>query len=142
MPMLLIGVRYPRSMIVTGLVAGFLWALFHAWLKLYPALDRTLEGVDLDVVGQIISIPLVHREKGITKFEFLIFDAGRADSHKKVTVPKKVRLSWFGETPPLQLGEHWQIRVRLKRPWGFANPGGFDYEGWLFRNGIRQLKRL
>ncbi|MCP4041542.1 MAG: DNA internalization-related competence protein ComEC/Rec2, partial [Gammaproteobacteria bacterium] len=26
---------------------------------------------------------------------------------------------------------------RLKRPHGFSNPGGFDYEGWLFQHGIR-----
>jgi len=26
---------------------------------------------------------------------------------------------------------------RLKRPHGFSNPGGFDYERWLFQQGIR-----
>lgn len=138
LPVLLIGVRYPRSIILTGLVAGFLWALFHAWLKLYPALDRSLEGVDLDVVGQIVSIPSV-REDRSTRFDFLVFEAAKPDGHGEVTVPKKIRLNWFNAVPPVQLGEHWRIRVRLKRPWGFANPGSFDYEGWLFRNGIRAM---
>ncbi len=136
MPVLLIGVRYPRSIMLTGLVAGFLWALFHAWLKLYPALDRSLEGIDLDVVGQIVSIPSV-REDRSTRFDFLVFKAAKSDGHGEVTVPKKIRLNWFGAVPPVQLGEHWRIRVRLKRPWGFANPGGLDYERWLFGKGIR-----
>jgi competence protein ComEC len=33
-------------------------------------------------------------------------------------------------------GEVWQFVVRLKRRNGFANPGGFDYEGHLFRQAI------
>jgi len=33
-------------------------------------------------------------------------------------------------------GERWRLRVRLKPPHGFSNPGGFDYEGWLLRQGI------
>ena len=71
-PVILIAVKYPRNVILVGLAAGFLWALFHAWIKLYPALDRSLEGVDLDVVGQIVSIPSV-REDRSTRFDFLVF---------------------------------------------------------------------
>lgn len=134
--MIPIVIKYPRGIILAGLAAGFLWALFHAWLKLYPALDRSLEGVDLDVVGQIVSIPSVREDHG-TRFEFLVLRAEKPDEHGEVTVPKKIRLNWFGAVPPLQLGEHWRLRVRLKRPWGFANPGGFDYERWLFGKGIR-----
>ena len=139
-PVILIAIKYsreyPRNVILVGLAAGFLWALFHAWIKLYPALDRSLEGIDLDVVGQIVSIPSV-REDHSMRFDFLIFRAEKPDEYGGITVPKKIRLNWFGTVPPLQLGEHWRLRVRLKRPWGFANPGGFDYERWLFGKGIR-----
>jgi competence protein ComEC len=48
-----------------------------------------------------------------------------------------VRLSWYREAPPLRVGERWRLSVRLKPPHGFANPGGFDYERWLFQEGIR-----
>ncbi|MBE9568477.1 MAG: DNA internalization-related competence protein ComEC/Rec2, partial [Proteobacteria bacterium] len=49
--------------------------------------------------------------------------------------PQKVRLSWYyGET--VNAGETWQLEVRLKPPHGFMNPGGFDYEAWLFQQGI------
>ncbi|MQY50907.1 DNA internalization-related competence protein ComEC/Rec2 [Rhodocyclus gracilis] len=40
-------------------------------------------------------------------------------------------------TPPLHPGERWRFTVRLKRPHGGANPGGFDYEASLFERGIR-----
>ncbi len=134
-PAVLVGIKFPRSILLVGLVLGFLWALCQAYLKLYPALDKSLEGTDLDVVGQIVSIPTIQgRSK---RFEFLIFDAYKANNDEKVIVPNKVRLNWYGEVPDLQLGEQWQLRVRLKRPWGFANPGSFDYEKWLFEHEIR-----
>lgn len=36
----------------------------------------------------------------------------------------------------LQPGQRWQWLLRLRRPHGFANPGGFDYEAWLLQQGI------
>ncbi len=33
-------------------------------------------------------------------------------------------------------GEKWQLLVKLKRPHGLFNPHGFDYEKWLFHQGI------
>ena len=32
---------------------------------------------------------------------------------------------------PIASGERWRLQVKLKRPHGFANPGGFDFESWL-----------
>lgn len=37
------------------------------------------------------------------------------------------------EPLPLQPGQHWRWRLRLKPPHGFVNPGGFDYEAWLLQ---------
>jgi competence protein ComEC len=37
------------------------------------------------------------------------------------------------------VGERWGLAVRLKRPHGLMNPGGFDQEGWLFQNNIQAL---
>ena len=34
-------------------------------------------------------------------------------------------------------GERWQFTVRLRRPHGAFNPGGFDLEGWLFERNLR-----
>jgi len=36
----------------------------------------------------------------------------------------------------LRPGDRWSLRVRLKRPNGTVNPGGFDREKWLFARGI------
>jgi len=134
-PAVLIGLKYPRSIFVMSLWAGFLWALLHAYFKVLPELDESLEGVDLQVSGKISSIPVVQARN--VRFEFLIHRSEIVSNGQLVSLPKKVRLNWYGRVPEMQLGETWNLRVRLKRPWGFANPGGFDYEKWLFEQGIR-----
>src|SRR5690606_33081513 len=57
---------------------------------------------------------------------------------QSVDLPGEVRLSLYLDGEPLEVesGERWQWRVKLRRPRGFANPGGFDYERWLFAEGI------
>lgn len=48
----------------------------------------------------------------------------------------RLRLSWpVGEEPP-EPGDVWRVDARLRPPAGFANPAGFDYERWLFSEGV------
>jgi len=51
-------------------------------------------------------------------------------------LPRRIRLTWFGADPVPQLGDVWQLEIRLRRPRGLSNPGVFDYETWLFRERI------
>ena len=48
----------------------------------------------------------------------------------------RVQLTVFGETAPLAEGQRIAAEVRLHRPIGFRNPGGFDYPAQLRRDGI------
>jgi competence protein ComEC len=51
-------------------------------------------------------------------------------------LPAKIRLSWFDPQHAIGNGDVWQLEVRLRRPRGNRNAGGFDYESWLFREHI------
>jgi len=51
-------------------------------------------------------------------------------------LPKKLRLSWYYPDQAIKAGQQWSFTVKLKRPHGSLNPGGFDYERWLFTEGI------
>ena len=53
-----------------------------------------------------------------------------------VRLPERIRLSWFEPPVDLHNNDRWNLEVRLRRPRGNSNPGGFDYEGWLFREHI------
>jgi competence protein ComEC len=121
--------RFPLS-----IACGFLWALYQAHHALYPGLAPALEGRDLNVTGVVASIP--ERVGYATRF---VFDIERVHARRTAAdaIPRRVRLNWYGSAPDLRLGQRWRITARLKRPLGFMNPGGFDYEGWLYQQGIR-----
>ena len=92
------------------------------------------EGKSLNAEGMVISLPETNAQS--VRFNFRIDRL----THKGQPVesnPGRVRLSWYKGHQPLQPGETWRLRIRLKRPHGYMNPGGFDYESWLFQNRLR-----
>ncbi len=112
-------------------VAGFAWAWWHAGAELADRLAPHLQGRDLVVTGRIASVP--DERAGRVRF-VLAADPGQS-------LPRRIRLGWYGwydDTTGAQprAAERWRLTVRLRRPRGLSNPGSFDYEGWLFRQGI------
>ncbi|ADE13714.1 DNA internalization-related competence protein ComEC/Rec2 [Nitrosococcus halophilus Nc 4] len=129
-----LALSYQRLRPVLLIATGFLWALFRAHLLLSQELPPALEGQDVLLEGRVVSIPETqdHSLRFAFAIERLIFKGQPRHA------PKRVRLSWYQDPPSeLRVGDRWQLMVRLKRPRGFMNPGGFDYEGWLFRQGFR-----
>lgn len=128
-------------------IMGFLWALLRAHWVLDVGLADDLQGKDLLVTGVVASIPLEDFQKQDTQKRRFEFDIETLEYKKKTLAsPGKVRISWFDkrgsgieniDKEKLKAGQRWQFWVRLKQPHGFMNPGGFDYEGWLFQKKIR-----
>jgi len=124
---------------------GFSWAAAFAAIRLSDALPAGQEGVDVEVVGVVASMPQI-QERG----ERFLFDVERVltpDAH----VPGKVSLThYFADfrtpqpdaQPGFHAGERWRLTVRLKRPHGTANPYGFDFEAWALERGIRAVGYL
>ncbi|KPK41043.1 MAG: hypothetical protein AMJ69_00020 [Gammaproteobacteria bacterium SG8_47] len=112
--------------------AGFLWSLLHAYWTLFPALAPELYGRDIVLEGVVVAPP--RQGERFVRFDFEIL--ARPAEIPTDALPRRVRLSWYETSQQLVPGERWRLRVRLKPPHGFSNPGGFDYEGWLLRQGI------
>ena len=121
----------PRSRVLAWCIASFIWAWWLADQRLAEDLPSALEGQDLILQGAIASLP--EREGRATRFLFAATAYQRGDT--EVAFNRRLRLSWF-DAPVLQAGQGWRLQVRLKRRQGFNNPGGFDYSGWLFQNGV------
>ena len=55
-------------------------------------------------------------------------------------VPARVLVTWYeSATRPARApapGQRWQLELRLRSPRGLSNPGGFDFERWLFSQRI------
>lgn len=112
---------------------GFLYALWVASSILSHELPESLAGKDLWVEGVISSIP--EQTQYGQRFEFEVLDW--PDIENAESLPEKLRLSEYGSLPEVAVGERWRLLLRLKPAHGFHNPGGFDYEAWLFRKQIR-----
>src|SRR5690606_41317002 len=50
----------------------------------------------------------------------------------------RTRVHWFGGEA-VSPGEHWRFALSLRRPAGMSTPGGFDYEAWLYAQGVGAL---
>jgi len=112
---------------VLFLLLGLLWAIVFAQFRLNERLPEHLAGKDIQVQGYIADLP--EHEGNHLRFNFKVVKS-------EITVPNKVRLTWYYPDQVIKAGEEWQFTVRLKPPHGNFNPGGFDYERWLFVEGI------
>ncbi len=132
-PLLWLAVRRPLWFVPVFFVAGVMWASFRAGIILDDSLPRDLEGRNLVVEGRIADIPR-QAEFG-QRFELEVTHADL--DGELVQVPHKILLNSRKYSFQPRAGETWRLLVRLTRPHGYQNPGGFDYEAHLFRERIR-----
>ncbi len=112
-----------------AIVCGFVWVCVQAHWVLDWTLPKKLEGQSIVVQGHIASLPEAVKPR--IKFLFQSTQIQGKSAHIKI------QLSWYGRAPQLNVGDLWQLQVRLKRPRGTSNPGGFNYEKWAFGRRIR-----
>ena len=129
------------------------------------ALNPALEGQDIDVTGQVVAMPQFG-EDGV-RFRFAVASAHLKGVQVSLppqiylgwysgfglrpgkpapmaapvadgeTEPPEFSLELQRQPQPLRAGEYWQMTVRLKAPHGNSNPHGFDYELWLWEQGVQ-----
>ena len=123
---------------IAGTLLGYAWAALLAHQALSPQLPTADEGRDLTIVGIVDSLPY-RFEQGL-RFNLQV----ERTETPGINVPPRIALSWYADRrgeaklpEALMPGERWRLTVRLQRPHGNANPGGFDYEAWLLEQGIR-----
>ncbi len=123
--------RRPWLLAAGAFSAGFLCALLAAHDRLDAVLAPELEGKTLEITGRVATIPL--RRGRYSVFELAVERVAGADGAR---TPRKVRVKLYGEHVQVRAADRLRMRARLKRPHGYANPGTFDYEKWLFMRGI------
>lgn len=135
--------RMRRLRLLAWGLAGFLWAL---WLIPSPqVLPTDLARTDLAVEGWIVGLP--DREWRNTRFDLIVARAEHAGQPVTPLTGQRLRLNWWrnspdsaaetiGTMPELRVGDRWRFTLRLQAPRGLRNPGGFDYERFLYAKNI------
>lgn len=106
---------------------GMLWAIVYASIALSNRLPIDLESKIIPIQGRITGLPSLSDRR--VRFNL-------TDIQGPEGIPKKLRLSWYNPKHEIKAGQYWSFSVKLKRPHGNLNPGGFDYERWLLSEGI------
>jgi competence protein ComEC len=114
-----------KTKLLCAFVAGFLWAFFTAYMQLSSRLPVELEGKIIPVTGYIASIP----NAGQFGTSFL-FSLQKLNNH---SASGSIKITWNNKDVHLFVGDQWQLNVRLKKPYGSMNQGGFDYEAFAFQ---------
>jgi competence protein ComEC len=110
----------------------------RALLFLDSALDPALEGRDVQVQGVVRGLP----QRNDSGLRFRLDVEGAEVDGQPLVLPSRLDAAWYsdaGALPPaaLQAGERWRMTLRLKAPHGARNPNGFDYELWLWEQGVQ-----
>ena len=141
-------VRAALAALAFGLLAFGVIGL-RSSVFLSAALDPSLEGRDIAVTGVVAAMP--QRNEAGLRFR-LDVESAQLDRHS-VRLPPSLYLGWYSgvfgagdagtrgelqrQPAAIEAGERWRFTLRLKAPHGSSNPFGFDYELWLWEQGLQ-----
>ncbi|MFT4991419.1 MAG: competence protein ComEC [Polaromonas sp.] len=145
-------------MFMAGVALGFSLTGLRATAFEAQALSPALEGRDIQVTGVVQAMPRLGKDA--LRFRFKVESA--LLEGQPVLLPSLLYLGWYAgffmapqpvaaavvnqslsllqlqrQPQPMRAGERWQMTVRLKAPHGSSNPHGFDYELWLWEQGLQ-----
>ena len=135
------------AMLAAAALAAAMAGMRAQW-RLAERLAPELEGLDLIVTGVVAGLP--QRGASGLRFQFEV-ERARWSAHDDSgrpppRLPPVLALGWYQNyadevalaDPGVELraGQRWRLPLRLKRPHGTLNPGGFDVELLWFEQGL------
>jgi competence protein ComEC len=140
---------FKRLRSFSGLFFGCAWLLSagFSYQNIWQINNLTQDdyvGKTITVKGVVANIPTTLRrkvkdgavEKKVSRFNFIVEEVNQY----KLTENMNIRLRWDDKTlsgeilshvGKVKQGQKWQLKVRIKPAYGFANIGGFSYQTWL-----------
>jgi len=138
--------RWPREgLFCAAALLAVGWCGLRATVFLVQAMEPLWEGRDVRVTGMVRAMPQ-WQDNGLRLRLAVEAAQGTDDSAQPVRLPPVIDVAWYASDfsgarhaplPPVHAGERWQFTVRLKAPHGARNPHGFDYELWLWEQGVQ-----
>ncbi|MGB7738392.1 MAG: DNA internalization-related competence protein ComEC/Rec2 [Steroidobacteraceae bacterium] len=137
----------PVALVWAGLCASVAgaWAWRKSWLLgpgvgfwltalqlnagLSDRLNPALEGQPVRMRGVVTSVP--QGTLDVLKFRFSPLPDGDSP-----LLPQVIELTWYDAPARIEAAETLELEVKLRRPRGFANPGGYDNEARMLRDRV------
>jgi competence protein ComEC len=132
------GCRTLLCLFLAGL-AGYLYGAGRVAAVLNHQLPDCADETSRTFSFRIIDAPAWQHDEltGRNNARFVaLVDGGWGDEACPVREDRLLRLGWYDAPPNLAAGQRWRGRGKLRPPWGYRNPGGFDYERWLLGRGL------
>lgn len=120
------------AILATWLLAGLMLSAVTTAQRLAERWPQARSGERVLALARIVSIP-VDEEYGTA------FDAALALDPRAGGQQLRARIVWVHPQPRPQVGERWQLAVRLRAPRAALNPNGPDMERVWFRDRIGAL---
>ena len=125
--------KYKKALIaIACFFSGMLFATLRLEALYASQLEASFEGQTIHAQIQVQSIP--KRSEKSTSFLARVdeIDCGNSNAFDcPEIIGEQIRVSWFFADRRLAPGQVWALSLKLKRPRGLVNPGGFDYHAWL-----------
>lgn len=127
--------KFPIIKIFLAFMLGIAYGICAGYYYLSNQLSNELVGKELMVEGQVIELPEEDSRRQL--FSLSVTQAYSAETNQKIynDFPSTINLSSYDDLR-VKAGERWQLLVKLKKPRGFVNPGGYDYQVSLLRKGV------
>lgn len=113
----------PKARFVAWFLVAIIWGCAHQYWIASRGMPSDLVIPKADLVGQVVSIPIVNGDTVQFTFEATQWNGAKINTH--------IALACYSHCPPIHSGQHWRLTAKLKKPRNLGNPGGFDYVGWL-----------
>ncbi|HET7314710.1 DNA internalization-related competence protein ComEC/Rec2 [Salinisphaera sp.] len=127
-PLALCLLRFPGRALLALTCMLTAWSLIQARHQMADRLPAAADGEIVSLTGHVVGLSEVGRYR--TRFQV------QTDPMQTIEPARRLRLSWYSDAPRLVPGDCLHIKAKLSTPHGSANPGGFDYTAWLWRQGI------
>ncbi len=136
--------------LLSGMLIGFALVGLRSAHYLARALPPELEGQDIELVARVTRMPQ-QSEIGV---RLTLRPEAAWLNGAPVELPARVLVGWYGGSFPgasinpnesarpsaqVLAGDRWRFTVRIKAPHGQVNPHGFDYELWLWEQGVQAV---
>ena len=108
---------------------GIVWMASVGHWQYYLQLSSEQISQPIQIIGKVSSVVIAEQN---IRFNLKVTQI--EDQH--LFFAKRFRLSWREPAWQVQQGQHVSLLVKVKPPHGLANEAGFNYQQWLFSEGI------